>query len=140
MGDEPGDVAGGVELVDERLRLAEVDLVVHQGLIDVVQAHAAALGVVEAAEGVERAGVAGGFGGGDVLEPGGREHRRGAVGLGHLVVCPVVGHGAGGGSVAGVVVADEAPAWLYAASRAAAAKTEPAGGVASSVLHRSPTA
>ena len=41
VGDQPGDVTVGVELVDEGLGLAEIDLVVHQALVDVVQSHAA---------------------------------------------------------------------------------------------------
>ena len=50
----PAIVAVGVELVDERLGLGDVDRGVHQALVDVVDAHAALLGTLEAAEGVER--------------------------------------------------------------------------------------
>ena len=107
VGDQPGDVSVGVELVDERLGLGDVDLAVHQVLVDVVQAHPTEFGVGEAAEGVEGARVAGGLGGRDVLVASRRKHRSGAVGSVHLVIVLVGGHGRRrwrGGRRRGIVV------------------------------------
>lgn len=69
VGDQPRDVARGIQLIDERLRLRHVDGGVHQLLVDVVQAHAAELLVLEAPERVERRRIAGRLGGLDVLGP-----------------------------------------------------------------------
>ena len=71
MGDQPGDVAAGVQLVHQVLGPGDVDVGVHQRRVDVVHAHPAVGRVLEATEGVERARPAGRLGGGDVLEPGG---------------------------------------------------------------------
>ena len=45
----PAIVAGGVELVDQRFGLGDVDRGVHEVGVDVVDAHAAAIGALEAA-------------------------------------------------------------------------------------------
>jgi hypothetical protein len=65
--------ASAVELVDQRFRFAEVDGGVHQFLVQVVETHPTALGILEAAERVDRARVTGCLCRLDVLEAGGRQ-------------------------------------------------------------------